>query len=256
MVLQKMKAILRHKGYQIFDRPYELNIVGLRSKSTIPNRFDDEIHVFYKVSTLNWHYHVFKATTDPGTFWLRQPMQPQGTAILAEGQYIDTYQLDLHRGKYLALVQKKMVTVIRDYNRDAILDFKNGTKTTGYYGINIHRANQTGTTKSVDKNSAGCQVFENASDFALFIKLCQKHKSLYGNHFSYSLIDFRAVRRQNARYIAAGIGMAGLLGLGVLAVTQKERIKTIVEEVGDFFSDLTTKKENEPQTNSASTAQG
>lgn len=256
MVLQKMKAILRHKGYKIFDRPYELNIVGLRSKSTIPNRFDDEIHVFYKVSTLNWHYHVFKATTDPGTFWLRQPMQPQGTAILAEGQYIDTYQLDLHRGKYLALVQKKMLTVIRDYNRDAVLDFKNGTKTTGYYGINIHRANQTGTTKSVDKNSAGCQVFENASDFALFIKLCQKHKSLYGNHFTYSLIDFRAVRRQTARYIAAGIGVAGLLGLGVLAVTQKERIKTIVEEVGDFFSDLTTKKENEPQTNSASTAQG
>lgn len=256
MVLQKMKAILRHKGYKIFDRPYELNIVGLRSKSTIPNRFDDEIHVFYKVSTLNWHYHVFKATTDPGTFWLRQPMQPQGTAILAEGQYIDTYQLDLHRGKYLALVQKKMLTVIRDYNRDAVLDFKNGTKTTGYYGINIHRANQTGTTKSVDKNSAGCQVFENANDFALFIKLCQKHKSLYGNHFTYSLIDFRAVRRQTARYIAASIGVAGLLGLGVLAVTQKERIKTIVEEVGDFLSDLTTKKENEPQTNSASTAQG
>lgn len=256
MVLQKMKAILRHKGYKIFDRPYELNIVGLRSKSTIPNRFDDEIHVFYKVSTLNWHYHVFKATTDPGTFWLRQPMQPQGTAILAEGQYIDTYQLDLHRGKYLALVQKKMLTVIRDYNRDAVLDFKNGTKTTGYYGINIHRANQTGTTKSVDKNSAGCQVFENANDFALFIKLCQKHKSLYGSHFTYSLIDFRAVRRQTARYIAASIGVAGLLGLGVLAVTQKERIKTIVEEVGDFLSDLTTKKENEPQTNSASTAQG
>lgn len=256
MVLQKMKAILRHKGYKIFDRPYELNIVGLRSKSTIPNRFDDEIHVFYKVSTLNWHYHVFKATTDPGTFWLRQPMQPQGTAILAEGQYIDTYQLDLHRGKYLALVQKKILTVIRDYNRDAVLDFKNGTKTTGYYGINIHRANQTGTTKSVDKNSAGCQVFENASDFALFIKLCQKHKSLYGNHFTYSLIDFRAVRRQTARYIAASIGVAGLLGLGVLAITQKEKIKTIVEEVGDFFSDLTTTKENEPQTNSASTAQG
>lgn len=256
MVLQKMKAILRHKGYKIFDRPYELNIVGLRSKSTIPNRFDDEIHVFYKVSTLNWHYHVFKATTDPGTFWLRQPMQPQGTAILAEGQYIDTYQLDLHRGKYLALVQRKMVTVIRDYNRDAILDFKNGTKTTGYYGINIHRANQTGTTKSVDKNSAGCQVFENASDFALFIRLCQKHKSLYGNHFTYSLIDFRAVRRQNARYVAAGIGVAGLLGLGVLALTQKEKIKTIVEEVGDFLNDLTTKKENEPQTNSTSTAQG
>lgn len=257
MVLQKMKAILKHKGYKIFNRPFELNIVGLRSKSTVPNRFDDEIHVFYKVSTLNWHYHIFKATTDPGTFWLRQPMQPQGTAILGEGQNVDAYQLGMHLGKYLALVQRKPVTVIRDYNRDAVLDFKNGTKTTGLYGINIHRANQTGTTKSVDKNSAGCQVFENASDFALFIKLCQKHKDLYGNHFTYSLIDFRAVKRQNARYIATGIGIAGLVGLGVLALTHKEKLKTITEEIGDFFSDLLQTKSNyETQTNHSSAPSG
>ena len=65
MILQKMKAILRHKKFEIFSRPFELNIVGLRSKSVIPNRFDDEIHVFYKVSTLKWQYHIFKATTDP-----------------------------------------------------------------------------------------------------------------------------------------------------------------------------------------------
>lgn len=257
MVLEKMKAIMRHKGFKIYSRPFEINIVGLRSKSTSPNRFDDEIHVFYKVSTLNWHYHIFKATTDPGTFWLRQPMQPQGTAILAEGQFIDTYQLGMHLGKYLALVQRKPITVIRDYNRDAVLDFKNGTKTTGMYGINIHRANKTGETKTVDKNSAGCQVFESADDFALFIKLCQKHKSLYGNHFTYSLIDFRAVRRQNARYIATGVGLVGLLGLGLVATTQKEKLKTIMGEIGDFFSDLIqTKNQYEHQTNNSSTPTG
>lgn len=250
MVLQKIKAILRHKGYKIFTRPYELNIVGLRSKSTIPNRFDDEIHVFYKVSALNWHYHVFKATTDPGTYWLRQPLQPQGTAILAEGQNINAYSLGLHRGKYLALVQVMPITVIRDYNRDAVLDFMNGTKTRGMYGINIHRANQTGTTKTVDKNSAGCQVFENANDFAFFIELCKKHASLYGNHFTYSLIDFRAVKRQNARYIAAGIGAAGLLGLGLLAAFNRDKVKTVWEDVIDFFSDETeTNNQHEPQTN-------
>lgn len=97
MSLQKIKAILRNKDYTLFSRPYELNIVGLRSKSIVPNRFDDEIHVFYKVSTLNWHYHIFKATTDPGTFWLKQPMQPQGTAILAEGQNINCYELGMHQ---------------------------------------------------------------------------------------------------------------------------------------------------------------
>ena len=238
MILQKIKAILRYKKFTLYTRPYELNIVGLRSKSATPNRFDDEFHVFYKVSALNWQYHIFKATTDAGTFWLRQPMQPQGTALLAEGQYVGCYQLGLHRGKYLALVQRKAVNIIRDYNRDAVLDFNNGTKTTGLYGINIHRANRVGKTKTVDKNSAGCQVFENASDFDLFIKLCQKQKSLYGNRFTYSLIDFRAVKRQNARYILSGIGVAGVLGLGLLATYQKDKISTALAEVKQFFSDL------------------
>lgn len=247
MILQKMKAILRHKRFEVFSRPNELNIVGLRSKSTIPNRFDDEIHVFYKVSTLNWHYHIFKATTDPGTFWLKQPLQPQGTAILAEGQYKGAYQLGLHQGKYLALVQRKPVTVIRDYNRDAVLDFKNGTMTKGLYGINIHRANKTGTTKSVDKNSAGCQVFENANDFEFFLKLCEKHKSLYGNSFTYSLIDFRSVRRQNLRYVSWGIGIAGVLGLGFFAVRNKEKFKKIIQ--GFFSSIIHLKNRNDETSN-------
>jgi hypothetical protein len=258
MSLQKMKAILRHKGYQVFSRPYELNIVGLRSKSIVPNRFDDEIHVFYKVSTLNWHYHVFKATTDPGTFWLNQPMQPQGTAILAEGQNLNCYELGLHQGKYLALVQRKPITIIRDYNRDAILDFNNGNKSSGFFGINIHRANVKGTTKSVDRNSAGCQVFEKAKDFELFISLCQKHKQLYGNHFTYSLIDFRAVKRQNLRYVLSGVGAIGLVGLSYMAVKHQDKIKTVLQEVSDFFSDIiqTKPNENQYQTNNSSTPTG
>ncbi len=252
MSLQKMKAILRHNDFEIYSRPYELNIVGLRSKSVLPNRFDDEIHVFYKVTALNWHYHVFKATTDPGTFWLRQPMQPQGTAILAEGQYRGAYALDLHQGKYLALVQSEPVTIIRDYNRDAVLDFNNGQKTTGVYGINIHRANAHGVTKTVDRNSAGCQVFENVKDFDLFISMCQKHRQLYGNSFTYTLVDFRAVKRQNLRYVLTGVGALGVVGLSYLAVTHQEKLKTIAHEVADFFTDLVktnNTNENQPQTN-------
>lgn len=212
-MLRRVKALLKHKGFQLFTRPYELNIVGLRSKSVIPNRFDDELHVFYKTSALHWEYHVFKVTTDPGTFWLQNPMQPQGTAILAEGQYKNAYAIGLHRGQYEALVQVKPITIMRDYDRNAVLDFYNGKKLRGYYGINIHRANRVGKTKTVDKNSAGCQVFSNASDFAAFMQLCAKHKKLYGNQFTYSLIDFRSWRRQSIR--RASYFAAGLLGLGI-----------------------------------------
>ncbi|MDZ7648479.1 MAG: hypothetical protein U5K54_15525 [Cytophagales bacterium] len=50
--------------------------------------------------------------------------------------------------------------MIRDYDSDAILDFNNGQKQIGNFGINIHRAQSTGTTKSIDKYSAGCQVLK------------------------------------------------------------------------------------------------
>ena len=218
MLLSKIKGILRSKGYELYTKPNQLNIVGIRSPNTIPNRFDDEIHVFYKVAPLKWHYHVYKVTTDPGTFWLRNPMQPQGTAILAQGQYKGAYRIGMHQGKYKALVQSKPITVIRDYDRDAKLDFKNGTKSKGMYGINIHRASLNRITKQVDKYSAGCQVFSNINEFKEFLSLCEKHMSLYGNSFTYTLIDFRAVKRQSFKRWAIGtvtvaLGLTALWGI-------------------------------------------
>lgn len=218
MFLSKIKGILRSKGYELFTKPNQLNIVGIRSTSTIPNRFDDEIHVFYKVAPLKWHYHVYKVTTDPGTFWLRNPMQPQGTAILAQGQYKGAYRIGLHQGKYKALVQVKPITVIRDYDRDAKLDFRNGIKSKGLFGINIHRASLNGITKQVDKYSAGCQVFANINEFKEFLSLCEKHLTLYGNSFTYTLIDFRAVKRLSFKRWAIGtvtvaLGLTALWGI-------------------------------------------
>jgi len=208
-MLSRIKSILHSKGYILYTRPFEMNIVGLRSDSTTANQFDDRIHVFYRTGGVQWNYHIYKATTDPGTFWLKNPMQPQGTAILAQGQYVNAYRIGLHKGQYKALVQCKPVTVIRDYDRDAVLDFMNGTQTTGLFGIDIHRAAKTGTTATVDKYSAGCQVFADAGDFAGFMDLCEKHRSLYGNRFTYTLIDFRAIRRETARRLLL-VGTAAL----------------------------------------------
>jgi hypothetical protein len=212
-MLAKMKAILRNKGYALFTRPYELNIVGVRSKNTKANSFDDELHVFYKTGPLKWEYHIFKVTTDPGTYWLENPMQTKGTAILAQGQYTGAYHLGLHQGKYKALVQQKPVTIIRDYDRNAWLDFLNGSKESGMFGINIHRALVQGKTKYIDKFSAGCQVLENSKDFDYFLSLCEKHEKLYGNQFTYTLIDFRSIRRENIKRMAIG---AFTLGAGII----------------------------------------
>jgi hypothetical protein len=219
-MLAAIVSALRVKSYETYSRPYELNIIGIRADSTIADRFDDEIHVFFKNNANKWIHYIFPATTDPGTYWLKNPMTPQGTAILKQGQYRGAYQVGLHRGKYYALVQRKPVTVLRDYDRNAVLDFKNGRPDTGMFGVNIHRASINGTTKTVDVYSAGCQVFANINDFNLFMQLCEKHKEFYGNSFTYTLIDKRAIAREQKKALA--LSLAGLgVGLGAAIITYK-----------------------------------
>lgn len=198
-MLEMIQTALVQKGFKIFTRPFELNIVGVRADSVKPNSFDDTINIFYKTSDGNWQFQRFPATTDPGTYWLQNPMNTEGTAIVKHGQYINSHTIGLHRGKYLALVQQNPLTVIRDYDRNAVLDFMNGKEETGVFGINIHHASQYGTTQAVDKYSAGCQVFANINDFNLFMQLADRHKSLYGNNFTYTLIDERALVRESKK---------------------------------------------------------
>ena len=214
-MIQQLIAIMKYKGYVLHENPYQLNIVGVRANSTRANSFDDTLFIFFKDENLRWNYASYHITTDPGTYWLQHPVNVDGTAILKEGQYVDAYSLGLHKGQYKALVETKPVTVIRDYDRNAILDFFNGTEETGDFGINIHRAYLTGSTTSVDKWSAGCQVFENAEDFAQFLSFCDKHKVYYGNKFTYTLVDYRAIERQDRRWFAYGFGASAIVGVAL-----------------------------------------
>lgn len=225
-MIKKIKQIAKDKGYVIYDEPYRLNIWGFRANTEKPNSFDDELHVFTNVSKTkipNWAYLVFKITTDPGTYWLKNPMNPQGTAILKTGQYKDAYRIDKHRGKYYALCQRNAkVTVVRDYDRDAVLDFYNGREETGMFGINIHRARKAGETYTIDRYSAGCQVFKNANDFNFFMKMCEVHKKLYGNTFTYTLIDKRMEFRSKLKKITISSVLIGLLLGGYYFISNEE----------------------------------
>jgi hypothetical protein len=170
-------------------RPFELNVIGIRHNTKVPNVFADSLNVLFTDSSGKTAAFSWMATTDPGTYWLRNPMNEQGTAVLKPGQYIGSHALGMHRGKYLALVQVKPVTVIRDFNRDGKADYNTGREEAGLFGINIHRALASGTTKYIDSFSAGCQVFANADDFDVFLRLAERHKNLYGNSFTYTLLS-------------------------------------------------------------------
>lgn len=221
-IFPRMVSLLSGGGFTLYERPYELNIVGVRSARTKPNRFDDEIHVFYRTGKgLGWNYHVYKTTTDPGTYWLKGGQaNPLGTAILAQGQYTDAYKIGLHKGLYPALVQAGNVTVIRDYDRDARLDFGSERKQSGVFGINIHRAAASGKTTRIGEWSAGCQVFARSEDFSEFMRLCELHRAKYGNKFTYTLFDFRDRLRGTATRALLG-GVAGAFAFGLWRVVER-----------------------------------
>ncbi len=212
--IRKLITALKGKGYVIYTKPYELNIVGRRSPNTIPNKFDDTLFVFWKDDDNNWEGKKYNITTDPATYFLQNPLSTLGSAILKEGQWKDAYGIGMHRNSYEAVVQKKPVTVYRDYNRDAILDWNNGREETGLFGINIHKAGVN--TQDIGKYSAGCQVFQDVSDFEEFMNLARKQKQLYGNTFTYTLIDERAYRRRARVFLIGGIGLVSIITLSLI----------------------------------------
>lgn len=185
-------TIIRNKGYVFFSNGrYNLNIIGIRKNNNnkVTNKYDDILCVMYKDHT-GWIKKLYKITTEPGTYYMRKELgNPKGTAILVPGQYRGCWKIGKHNGKYDALVQQKPVKVYRDGNKDDIYDMYNEVIHEGLFGINIHRSNQGFNRATVDMYSAGCQVFCNYKDFNEFMELCEKQRKLYGNNFTYTLIN-------------------------------------------------------------------
>lgn len=188
--IAEIQKVLTKKGYAFFDqnKPYNVNIIGIRSKNTVANSFDDTLCLVYRDESLSPQIFTFSVTTDPGLYWLKNPTNVNGTAILVPGQYKGSHQIGLHKGQYEALVQKAPVKVWRDANKDGKLDFS-GPQHQGIFGINIHRSNPVSESLTVEKWSAGCTVFQKVADFHFFMSICNKSKGLYGNSFTYTLLE-------------------------------------------------------------------
>jgi len=198
---EKIQTAIESKGYKWFhdnsNKGYDVNIVGIRNNNTkgrVTNAFDDKITISYKLDG-EWQYHEFNCTTDPGSHWVEHPMLEKGVAILKPGQYRGSHKLRLHQGKYLALGQKKDVTVYRDGNLDGKYDFNEDNTDTGLFGINIHRATarKGGKSTRVDKWSAGCQVIADNDDWHEFLDICQSAREIHGNSFSYTLLESKDI---------------------------------------------------------------
>jgi len=183
----------KKKGYEVDRIPYKVNILGVRNNiNNVTNKFDDHIVTFYREShdlDQDWKVNIYPATTDPGKFYLNNLLNPKGTAILKLGQYKDSHQIGLHRGKYKALKQTGNVTVWRDGNKDDKLNY-GGYEDTGLFGINIHRASKWSAVGYIGKYSAGCQVIQNPIDFEQFIEDIEWSNKIVLDSFNYTLCNY------------------------------------------------------------------
>tara|TARA_Y100000034_G_scaffold56025_1_gene68696 strand:+ start:8971 stop:9606 length:636 start_codon:yes stop_codon:yes gene_type:complete len=193
LIKEQFRKTLEKEGYDFFGlknkKPWNVNIIGVRSEVDMFNKFDDALVVIYRDAKANWEVRSYPITTDPGKVWTSRPPSSKGVAILVPGQYKGAYKIDLHRGKYEALCQRgNVVQVYRDNDLDEEYDRDAGSIDEGWHGINIHRSRESGEAELINSYSAGCQVFKKAVDFSDFMELIKRSANNYGNSFTYTLL--------------------------------------------------------------------
>lgn len=77
---------MNKKGYKIFHGPYNLNLIGIRSKNSQSDQFDDTFCILYEDKDGVMTLESFPCTTDPGKHYLMNPMNVKGCAIMVPGQ--------------------------------------------------------------------------------------------------------------------------------------------------------------------------
>lgn len=207
------------KGYTINKTPYMLTFVGIRATVQNTNNFNDIVcAIMFGTEGELLHAHTWDATTDPGTYWLENPMNSRGTAIVKPGFYKSLWYMDFARinklpfwknGRLVSLYegvqiarsyvakqkhlfrQLKPLVVYRDNNKDHKLDLRD--EQVGKYYINFHTTHKyLWTPDVVNRWSAGCQVLRYQANYCHAVWLGMKQYFMSPqrlNTFDYILIE-------------------------------------------------------------------
>jgi hypothetical protein len=136
-----------------------------------PNRFNDLRCLVRIVDGVPQLAGAWEATTEPSRRWTLEPMNPQGAARIAFGQY-KAWALGRHHpgesGDHEALVQVADVTVCRDANKDYRRD--GDIRDTGLFGINQHWGYDL-PRNDLGNSSAGCLVGRTTAGHREFMRL-------------------------------------------------------------------------------------
>ncbi len=170
MTINEILKLYEEKKWRIDD----FNFFVIRTNRVFTNKFSDIFYWFYKDETNKnkWIVKWAKGTSKAGLYYVEHFLNEKGTGIVKEGQHLDSHKLGFHQGKYEAFVQNKSLPVWRDDDKDDWIDFREDE--TGFFGINIHRANAKMESTIVDKWSAACLVFANPLSFNTFLNQFKK----------------------------------------------------------------------------------
>lgn len=208
--------IMKDKGYKIYERPYEMNTIGVRYQypgQEYSNKFKDRLYALYKDDSGKWVTKYWMISTIPGrnSSWRKgSPLLKDavgksrgGLGILKPAQYIDVYYIGYHRDKdrsARAMKTRGKQLAYRDQNYGSPkITFSNEDPNNAKGGRNfamyIHKAYTLDRGKGTNVNnwSEGCQVFGDNKSLNEYFDLCEVHKQKYGNKFSYALITSKDV---------------------------------------------------------------
>lgn len=125
---------IRAAGYLVFGTPYSANLLVERGPG-VPGDWDGRLTFGFFDGIGAWHERSVPCATRPGLRYLRSPMNPAGTAMLAPGQHRLSHARGVHNGRPALVQVVKALPVLRDPDRDDVHEPTIGSTGTG---LNIH----------------------------------------------------------------------------------------------------------------------
>lgn len=180
---EEIEQMFKEHKYAFFKGELNLNIFAIRTNVNT-NIFDDFIYLVYEQDGKKI-VKSYPCTTDAGKYYLNNPMNKQGTAIMIPGQYRSAFAIGKHTS-YEALRQIAPIKYWRDNDKDSEHDM-NGKIYEEIAYTNIHKAGVDST--NVNNWSAGCIVYKKSKDFDEMMKLVHKSAEKYGNKFTFTLFS-------------------------------------------------------------------
>jgi hypothetical protein len=187
---ERVAAYSTQQGYILSKEPRTSNIVYVEGCNIDgkPNR-DEANHWNDRRTVLQWDgsgwYFALnaRATTEPGDFYTKNPLNKAGAFRIAFGQYF-AWQFGFHHGIQPALVQVAPITGHRDIDKNGKRSPKDPVET-GMFNINQHTTSKGKPPVLIGKHSAGCLVGHEYQLHLLFLELVGQDERYLDNKKDY-----------------------------------------------------------------------